>query len=944
MISALMGGVLVSCTDEYDVPQVNNQTQDFGIGFRCTEMVETFYGSHNPASRASDNKATEEKEIKSIHIFFFDKAGKLLEPADYDNFTSYIYREKGEEANPSFISIPFKDNGSGGNEMTLFKEMPADGIVKVIAIANIDAIDAADGVNRFKTCYEGNPSGDIRQAGRSETKFNSDEPNPVLEVSSIEDLEKWIYYPPIRMSEDGISGDISSLPASGMPMIGELELNLNEKPKETPIVKMTALMAKVNVSIDLNPDQFTSQYPVLTITEYGVRNMPIAVPFDMPDGKLKSGKTAPKPTSAPAGFEYKDYIDTYNVTDVPVYHRTDVSALPSDPFHVECEDAAHEFTTKVNVTINKDSEPITFSYYTFENINLPNYASKLADGSPAFDDNLKPKYPTKSDGITQAIKNEDKQRWKSTFAYSDRASALILKGRYTTHQGISYNAEFTIYMGADADIDFQVKRNHQYDNNIVIHGLDYIRNSADDVYNFDGRVNVYDTDNPLYLAIVNERKVDAHASALPMDVWLMLRENGTYQQETPEVDHYTEVKFTIPEEEENWIQMVLIPREEMEEKDEAGRIFTAGRGAEKYFYRYLISDIQSGKVLQAGAENGAYYGHKLGVHNQVTGEVVEKVTINNKEYPVGAQCGREVTVFSTPGANGGDINNSRSRIYFYIDENVDEPLDDRTVHVRVDYKSWKLDDSGNEIDVRTLTRYVDIEQRGLLKVEGEWSNGTSTEKIPETYMEYYEEYLDHNDPLDRHEQPGEYYTGLQWGFIGQYLWPSIQNMFNNPESGNLNSQISYRQGGFALTNYVVGNANNGLRDNHLFNEVPPASIFHYCYGKNRRDYNGNPDVTYNNNYSTAKGWYTPGIHELEKAIVDYYGLFPEFRGNWYWSASAAREGSFLGIPTSGATYSRATQVTVNGTTPTFIESETSGTPGYHRRDLYHRVRSFYRKN
>ena len=313
-------------------------------------------------------------------------------------------------------------------------------------------------------------------------------------------------------------------------------------------------------------------------------------------------------------------------------------------------------------------------------------------------------------------------------------------------------------MGKDPDIDFTVERNHQYDNNIVIHGLDYIRNSSDDVYNFDGRVNVYDTDNPLYLAIVNELKVDAHATALPMDVWLMLRENGTYQQESPEVDHYTEVTVSLSDD-EDFYRMVYIPREEMEEEIN-GQKFTAGRGAEKYFYTQLFNDIDNRPdVVLGGGENGAYPGHKREVTNKETGEQVASVTVGGKSYPVGAQCGKKVTVFSTPGKDGGDINNSRSRVYFYIDENVDGG--DRSIRAKVDYKSFKFDENGNETDVRTFTRYVDIEQKGLLRVQNTGTgNDGSTATIPETYIEYFEEYLEHNDPLDRHEQPGELYEGL----------------------------------------------------------------------------------------------------------------------------------------------------------------------------------------
>ena len=916
-LGTLAGVAMTSCTEEIDAPAINNPySENFGIDFRCTEMVETFHGSHNPASRASDTKQNEEKEIKSVHIFFFDpKTGDLLEPADYDNFTSYIYREKGDAVNPAFLSIPFKAGSDGKtNEMILFNKQPEDGNVRVVAIANIDAVD--NGVNRFRTIYDRNPSGDIREEGRSDTKFNSDEENPYLVISNYEDLKKWIYYPPIRMSEDGVSGDISSLPESGMPMITpdekEFIINIKERSNETPQIQMKALMAKVNVSIELDPDQSTSQFPLLTITEYGVRNMPIAVPFVMPNGERKNGVV--KPT--PGNFSYKDYIDMYNVTSVPVYHRTEVSDLPSDPFHTECVDAAHEFTTKVNVTLDKDSKPYTFSYYTFENINLPNFDAKLADGTPAFDDDLQPIYPKNAKGEV-IVKDEDKQRWKSTFAYSDRASALILKGRYTTHQGISYNAEFSIYMGADPDIDFQVQRNHQYDNNIVIHGLDYIRNSVDNVYNFDGRVNVYDTDNPLYLAIVNERKVDAHATALPMDVWLMLRENGTYNEPTPYADHYTEVKFTIPTNAQDWMQMVLIPRAEMEAKDDNGEIFTAGRGAEKYFYTELLNDIKNRpEVVLKGGQGDAYRGHYEG-----------------------AQCGSEVTVYSTPGANGGELNNSRSRIYFYIDENLTE--DNRTASILVDYKSYKLDENGNQTDVRTLSRTVDIEQKGLLKVDGTWTgNGGENATIPETYMEYFEEYLEHNDPLDRHEQPGEYYTGLPWGLSGLNVYGFGSS---NPDAGGLQSaryyKVYYKTGAISMYQWLQNqNGFGAIRDVNLFNENAPQSAFHYCYGKNKRDYNGDPVISNNG------CWYLPGIRELERSLVQHYTTFKEFHGNLYWSSSAAQEtnGTFgYGQP---GNYARATSVTINGNTTSYANSGNSNDAGYNLRTKANRIRAFYRKN
>ncbi len=951
MIGTLAGVAMISCTDEIYVPSTNDwSSQGYGISFRCTGMVETFFGSHNPASRASEGKSDEELDIKTLHVFFFNKnTGELLKTNGIHNFDPYqvIDARKGENTN--FIPIPYGD-GIGD----IFINQPDS--IRIVAIANIDATDdESDEANRFcvpvynnEGELQGYSNGKIQKEGRTP----GDEPYVIDNYSK---LKEWVYYPRIRMAEDGIHGDISELPETGMPMIGELTYDLSpeSKPADLPEVPLTALMAKVKVSIELDPDQFTSEYPVLTITEYGVRNMPIAVPFMQPSGNLKSGQSALTSKDVQNGYVpehdckyggehqaecfYPEYFKRWDVTNVPMYHRKSENEIPSDPTHFICEDKDHEFTTTFSARIKKGDAAVTFYYYTFENINTPDYLAKRANGSYAFDDNLQPIYPTGQNGQT-IIKDEDKQRWKSTFAYSDRASALILKGRYTTHQGISYNAEFTIYMGADPDLDFQVKRNHQYDNNIVIHGLDYIRNSSDNVYNFDGRVNVYDTENPLYLAIVNERKVDAHATALPMDIWMMLRENGTYDIPSENVDHYTEVKVSIENPvDDDWIRMVYIPREEMEEKID-GHIFQAGRGAEKYFYSALFNDIDNNPqtVLRGGGESNAYIGHHWQVTNKANNEKVETVTIDGHDYPVGAQCGTSITAFSTPGKDGGDINNSRSRVYFYIDENVNDP--DRSMSIRVDYRAFTVED-GKEVDIRSFTRYVDIEQRGLLPVNGQWSNGSETSNIPETYMEYYEEYLEHNDPLDRHEQPGEYYTGLQWGFNGQTL------LFNgawfiNPEGGR-NYQIYTKNGAYSMTQYMVNTRNDTdyLDAIYLFNDRAPSTIFHYCYGKNKRNYDGSAAVSGN------VGWYTPGIRELEKAFVDYYGTFPEFRGNWYWSASAAHENDIFIIGgVSGSTYSRATCIILNGTTPTFALSETSGTPGYHSRLTFNRVRTFYRKN
>lgn len=153
----------------------------------------------------------------------------------------------------------------------------------------------------------------------------------------------------------------------------------------------------------------------------------------------------------------------------------------------------------------------------------------------------------------------------------------------------------------------------------------------------------------------------------------------------------------------------------------------AGTGAEPYFTTDLFTRIDNRSILDG--------------------------------HIAGADCGKEVTISSTP-----TLNNSRSRIYFYIDENVnvDAPnYGDRTARIEIEYTNDKDGD-----DVRH--RYLEIEQRALVKVDAIWGSGLlTTDYHINTWMEYYDEYLEHNDPLDKHEMPADLYSGLQWGLRGQ---------------------------------------------------------------------------------------------------------------------------------------------------------------------------------
>ena len=838
---ALAGG-LGACQEDPFVNDVPDEGNPGGISFRCADMVEVYKGSDNPASRAVAPKDELERKINTLHVFFFNQAtGELMSTTNYDNFQAYMKKDN------AFLKIPTPPEGQ-----SLF-EGGDDVEVRIVAIANIDATDEATSAsadaNSFYTRYS--------QTGKI-SKESREKGAPVHEIKNYSDIRQWVYYPRLRIDESTGLGNIRELPAAGMPMIGELtNVKLNEQ--KPYMVNMTALMAKIHVSVRLNPDQFTpdGSLPEIAITEVGVMNMPSAVPYVAPTGAKKDGSAASKPA------DYDDYLAQYDVTNVSMVHpgteRDDAGCAPE----------LHEYTAKIDppLIVTKNTEPALLSYYTYENIQLPDYNAKRTNGSDAFNGNLEPQYPA---GITDA----DKQRWKSTLAYKNRASALVLKGTFTTHQEVDYEAKFTVFMGQDENTDFMVKRNHRYDNNITIYGMDFFRNSDDGVFNFDGRLNVV-SDNPLYLAIVNERKVDAHATALPLSVWLMMWEDANNHTEGhPDINWRSEVTLSIQNPEvNNWIRMgEVIPRSVME-----GNNWKSGTGAEPYFYTDLVTNTLR-------------------------------------------ESGKTRTITSADG--------SRSRVYFYIDENVpssnDDPnYGDRFATVDINYKRFAKE-TGELVEERNYT--LDIEQRALLKVSGTHSSGNN---VPTTWMEYYEEYLDHNDPLDKHEMPGEYYTGLKWWRVDGV---NMRNLFG----ANEHDAIFTKELAFTSTQLAVSNQ-GGLSSIKLFNDVEPESAFHYCYGKNKRDTSGNAVVGNN------KGWYMPGIRELEYALVTYYNSFESIRNSYYWSASAATR-TLFGTGDSNNEYARATRVTLNQQTgePEYAESKNAGEPGRQRRNVHNRIRAFYR--
>ncbi|WP_289289712.1 fimbrial protein [uncultured Muribaculum sp.] len=857
IVAALSIVAMTGCSDDNELWDEPEISGPVTIVAQSVDMIEPF-SMPEVLSRANDPKNEAEKKINTLHLFFFDNNGQFI-TSNADNFKPYIPNVK------NFMFV-IKDEA--------YKTMTD---VTIVAIANINGTDN-ESANYFTTEY---PDGTVITAGgeiESGTRINPGEtrnPNP-YKITCLADLQKWVYAPKLRTAE---GTDITQLPKAGMPMIGMLKGVDLSKASGNTVIPMKALMARVDIRVTLDPNQESTdgRLPQLTIKEYGVMNMPTTVPYTMPD------TVAQKSTPVLGEGELEKEI---------------------------------KVTLENPIVINKNThDQDVFTYYTYENIQYPDKGAIRADGTHAYNDDGVLTFPA---GVTTA---KEKQRWKPTIAYKDRASAMVLRGSYVTHQGLTYEAEFKVFMGQNTIDDFKVKRNHKYVNNITIHGLDYVRNSDDNTYTFDGRVNVK-TDNPVYLAIVNERKVDAHASVRPMDVWFLLREPSKSGEPLKKVDWYSEVEVSIVDPDKcGWVRMELVPRSVMEK---AG--FKAGTGARDYFTTDLVTNTLAGNdrvIIRADKDN-----------------------------------------------NDPNYEQSRSRVYFYIDENVTPNAQgeilDRIAKVKIVYRK-RESENGPILDERE--RILEIEQRGLKKITYSHPSGGT---IDDTYMEYYEEYLEHYDPLDQHTMPGELYEGMPWGVEGtryDRVQTGTSPILGRPTYDNYSGEIvNYIRRsldyvydkGLEATQWVLFRR-RGINDYvsmstvKLYNDAPPVTAFHYCYGKNKRNADGSVPSPKNDNYQNIEngGWYLPGIRELERALTEYYLTFPDFRGNFYWSASAAQNLDDDGDgDRDGANRARATKAIVEGSSVRYAESGgsnsannypgTNNDKGRAERSRNLRVRAFYK--
>ena len=238
------------------------------------------------------------------------------------------------------------------------------------------------------------------------------------------------------------------------------------------------------------------------------------------------------------------------------------------------------------------------------------------------------------------------------------------------------------------------------------------------------------------------------------------------------------------------------------------------------------------------------------------------------------------------------VMNDRDRIYIYVDENIS--VNTRQANLVVDYK-----ENGSIKDTQTIT----LVQHGLRPVRVE-DGGVYQYTI---YVEEYEEYRNHFDPLSQWDSE-QIYDGLPWGpanmgeintgwLIGYLpLEDAIENLFQGKKG-----TIAILMATGIFDQNWTGTQPDGPAKAMILDEIPQTAA-EYCYRKNKTDANGM--ISEENTY-----WYLPAIRELENTLTTYYPVYKEFQENFYWSSAAARREG--GLTYEASEYARATMATLN---------------------------------
>ena len=676
-----------------------------------------------------------------------------------------------------------------------------------------------------------------------------------------------------NVPQEGASSSAVDVPSTGFPMVGWADVDMSPDSslgggsEEALTVSMKKLFAKINFKflVQLDSENIPGgmdmvKTPYFEPIEWSIHNIPT-------NYTLRDSVAAEKPG-----------ITTFHTQNFTTFN-----------FSTE--------TAKVNKRIENSpsgAEYFDFSFY------MPEYK-------------VLPKRDRKS--LPAGIESNLMQCHKPTFCDADqKPTYVMIKGKYSDHQGHISEVQYSLYLGQDEIDNFQILRNQELNNTAIIKGLTNYIHEGDNNISIDHRVDVQSSGYSI--AMERETLLDSHFEFRPMDI--SVQEGAVVVVKLPQntwfgaerADQPLSTNTNLYETKGNRKHFTTTLISELGSTAAAKEfIFRAtdngdDKKDEVKFKLWFYFDENASSPYDASKASSAT--NKLYREDKILVDYYDSEAAYSSGNPTKAN--REFTFRQM---NLWSIEAEVNDYYIeYFEEYLYNYAADDNYGVTTDGMEWGLSDLGKNLSTKRQAIYVNQENMGGL---------------------------------------GEFLLSLFGG--------SFQNFFNSAFSqikvyydfylsrDNVSKPRDYS--GIDFTKEIVAQAE--IDNNALTLSRNAESAVEYCYNKNKRD----PDT----GIVEEIHWYLPAIDETEEILVDGFNYFQVFQSKYYWSSQPSFHRyyftatyyalGFLPTTARGAYYgedserARATIVTatttsadsgVDGavqTVPITIESSTSanfGTP------------------
>ena len=815
-------------------------------GFQFIAIAEDF-DKHNVGTRADDDKVSD-SHISEMTMLIFRNDGKLLPAVDADQNplpSSHINIKK---PNPTFLINANKYDGTG-----ILASME-DGI----SLMYYD--NKANGIDSCRIYIVANAYhliGDRLEAG---------------DIKSIDELHAALVDTDASLS---MPYDDNGQPI-GLPMIGThgdetFDLTYGGKGKNAiATIPLKKLYSKICFRIQVNSNQIVANGPT-------------------PKFMINRAEVYNVPSKIRMGYAPGDYVE--NVVADPMYLYTTTPC--------EIKEFKNDKTTISHSSSATTNDVIEFEFYMPEHMVTP-----LSITYPWDEDNNKEfenyRQYFKPTGLSGSVGGQQTTKI---------APYVRICGTYYDHNAQIKDVSYDIYLGQNEYDDFEIKRNQQLNNHIVITGLTnhkYAYGGGDgNNVSIDHRVTVIN--KGYYIHMEREAILDAHFEVRPIDVELQAGSSMT---------------ITIPEAYRGWIAM---------ESDEVAR---ANNGTGKY-----VSNIENEAVRKYFTTNLVKELNNLENYTDGNGGTIripnKDTAPETKTYRVWFYVDENPNVYDNTGtgkltSESGDYTVSKT-LY-------------RNAPVTFKFSGIENADPNKKVDAGEST--INFQQWNLWRV---WAKDANGNPVRFYDIEHEEEYLN-NYVSDANY--GTFPDGMPWGLDGVQLSGNVLAYYLNDYSNNTwligwilewinsytrniaqnvfskSSEQPYydfylSRDGFP-TNLLDNNRQSAdyqrdyqglkfnqeiaatLRTNYAAQQVAhtehqgnlaqieklnltqaPSSAFAYCYHKNKRNAEGEV---------VNQKWFLPAIDEIEEIALGAYDEFDKvFQNKKYWSCQPTYEPKTIGI-------------------------------------------------